>query len=202
MYVCIHIDVQIHTHTQKTQLVFVQICLHTHILHRCLHAHIFIPACIYVYTYLHIYNIHTNICMTHFLLVRMCIRVYVYMCVHIYTQIWYFHLGSYYICYIYVYTYIYRVARTHRIPWVADHFPQHIRMCIRVYVYMWFTTKYTSLWRKMTYEDKGSYESSPPCIHVSMHLCVHIFIYKTQIWYLHLGRCFMSYICMCLCMRT
>ena len=25
-------------------------------------------------------------------------------------------------------------------------------------------TKYTSLLRKMTYKDKGSYESSPPCI--------------------------------------
>jgi len=27
-------------------------------------------------------------------------------------------------------------------------------------------TKYTSLLRKMTYKDKGSYESSPPCIRV------------------------------------
>jgi len=26
-------------------------------------------------------------------------------------------------------------------------------------------TKYTSLLRKMTYKDKGSYESSPPCMH-------------------------------------
>jgi len=26
-------------------------------------------------------------------------------------------------------------------------------------------TKYRSLLRKMTYKDKGSYESSPPCIH-------------------------------------
>jgi len=28
-------------------------------------------------------------------------------------------------------------------------------------------TKYRSLLRKMTYKDKGSYESSPPCIHTS-----------------------------------
>jgi len=28
-------------------------------------------------------------------------------------------------------------------------------------------TKYRSLLRKMTYKDKGSYESSPPCIHLS-----------------------------------
>jgi len=31
-------------------------------------------------------------------------------------------------------------------------------------------TKYRSLWRKMTYEDKGSYEFSPPC---TVFVCVH-----------------------------
>ena len=57
-----------------------------------------------------------------------------------------------YICYISHFLWdCYRVAKTHRIPWVADHFPQR-------------ATKYKSLLRKMTYKDKGSYESSPPCI--------------------------------------
>jgi len=32
-------------------------------------------------------------------------------------------------------------------------------------------TKYRSLLQKMTYKDKGSYESLPPCMHVCM-LCV------------------------------
>ena len=35
--------------------------------------------------------------------------------------------------------------------------------------------KYRSLLRKMTYKDKGSYESSPPCT-CNMHPRVHIFI--------------------------
>jgi len=35
-------------------------------------------------------------------------------------------------------------------------------------------TKYRSLLRKMTYEDKGSYESSPPCISLtSQHTATH-----------------------------
>jgi len=33
-------------------------------------------------------------------------------------------------------------------------------------------TKYRSLLRKMTYKDKGSYESSPPC----MCMCVNVFL--------------------------
>jgi len=33
-------------------------------------------------------------------------------------------------------------------------------------------TKYSSLWRKMTYKDKGSYESLPPCTHTH-RVCFH-----------------------------
>ena len=39
-------------------------------------------------------------------------------------------------------------------------------------------TKYRSLLRKMTYKDKVSYESSPPCnIHVYIWIHIHMYIY-------------------------
>ena len=40
-------------------------------------------------------------------------------------------------------------------------------------------TKYRSLLRKMTYKDKGSYESSPPCMHTHREL-----FYSTQTYWL------------------
>ena len=45
-------------------------------------------------------------------------------------------------------------------------------------------TKYRSLLRKMTYKDKGSYESSPPCISVcalayERYVCV---LYIWRVW--------------------
>ena len=36
--------------------------------------------------------------------------------------------------------------------------------------------KYRSVLRKMTYKDKGSYESSPPCIHIVTQY-THMYIY-------------------------
>ena len=35
-------------------------------------------------------------------------------------------------------------------------------------------TNYRALLRKMTYKDKGSYESSPPCIGIQIHSCMPI----------------------------
>jgi len=64
-------------------------------------------------------------------------------------------------------------------------------------------TKYRSLLRKMTRKDKGSYESSPPCmnslrwiwwIRVRMHMIIHIIIHimrthsmvsMRMIWWIH-----------------
>ena len=34
-------------------------------------------------------------------------------------------------------------------------------------------TKYRSLLRKMTYQDKGSYESSPPCTKTCVCVCIY-----------------------------
>jgi len=47
----------------------------------------------------------------------------------------------------------YRVAKTHRMPYLIDHF-LHISKR---------ATNYRALRRKMTYKDKASYDSTPPC---------------------------------------
>ena len=51
-------------------------------------------------------------------------------------------------------------------------------------------TKCRSLLRKMTYKDKASYESSPPCIKMCPHIChidTYVYIYvSTYIQYMHI----------------
>ena len=60
----------------------------------------------------------------------------------------------------------YRVAKTHRMLWVADHFPQR-------------ATNYRALLRKMTYKDKGFYGSLTSCdtLFCSIHICILTFLY-------------------------
>ena len=48
----------------------------------------------------------------------------------------------------------YRVAKTHRMPYLIT--------------FSKLATNYRALLRKMTYKDKASYDSTPPCIHVSI----------------------------------
>ena len=61
-------------------------------------------------------------------------------------------------------------------------------------------TKYRALLRKMTYKDKGSYESSPPCTDSTMGVDVlnlardHMFIYKYTCTYLYLYIYIYTYI--------
>jgi len=94
--------------------------------------------CIYIYTWLYTYT-------------YICIHVYMCICIHIYRN-----------THIYAHKYIidwdgvrtvpiilYRVAKTLGSPKLQIIF--HKR-----------ATKYRSLLQKMTYKDKGSYESSPP----------------------------------------
>ena len=54
--------------------------------------------------------------------------------------------------------------------------------------------KYRSLLRKMTYKDKGSYESSPPCMY--MYVCVCICICICMYMYVHVY----VYVYICICM--
>jgi len=75
----------------------------------------------------------------------------IHTCIHIYT---YIHICVYTAVHIYIYT-----TR----PAIA---------CL------YLATKYRSLLRKMTYRtmtyrDMGSYQSSPPCIHICTHIYLH-----------------------------
>jgi len=62
-------------------------------------------------------------------------------------------------------------------------------------------TKYRSLLRKMTYKDKGSYESSPPCTWIYVYrmysfmclVCIHSCVSHT---FIHVFVCVLSDTCM------
>jgi len=56
-------------------------------------------------------------------------------------------------------------------------------------------SKYRSLLRKMTYKDKGSYESSPPCSNTSLHVHVHT-AYTAYIYRIHVHIAHIGYMCM------
>ena len=72
-------------------------------------------------------------------------------------------------------------------------------------------TKFRSLLRNMTYKDKGSYESSPPCISVSVWLCicasvcvcvcVYVCVRGNEMEYVHACLCLWLclYLCLCVC---
>ena len=54
-------------------------------------------------------------------------------------------------------------------------------------------TKYRSLLRKMTYKDKGSYESSPPCTQdllakykICRYFCMYMYVYTYICVYIHI----------------
>jgi len=57
--------------------------------------------------------------------------------------------------------------------------------------------KYRSLLRKMTCKDKGSYESSPPCIHFfERKKCIHVYTHVRVYLYPYLLLMFV-YVCVC-----
>jgi len=150
------------------------------------------------------------------------IYVYIHKCIHIYT-------------YIYMHTYIYIYVNIHKHmcihvckyagferPW-GEHDARGV--CIHVHtgwrrligspnlqiIFLKRSIKYKSLLRKMTYKDKGSYESSPPCIcidvcqytgtkrgdmmhleFVYIHICVFmcVFMYSCVYLCIHVCICF------------
>jgi len=161
MYIHIHIHVYTYVHTH--------ICIHMYIhsylqlffgivslfllvkIHTYTHTYVYIYIymyyiCIYIYIHVHVYTcacIHVCCFFVH--LISLPLSIYMYMCtfinIHTYIQ-------------IYVYICIYTRTGWRRLigsPKLQIIFPKR-------------ATEYRSLVRKMTYEDKGSYESSPPCI--------------------------------------
>ena len=119
--------------------------------------------CIYIYTHLEMYiNIYCHVhshtlthtsCLWGLINVtrsnsskknNICVCTYIYMHIYVYT---------YTQEHIYVYTGWRRLIGSPKLQIIF-----HKR-----------ATKYRSLLRKMTYKDKGSYESSPPCVYIWIH---------------------------------
>ena len=164
VHLCVYIQ---QTHTESTCL-----CAHEGVY--ITHAHVYIYTYIYIHIYIYIY-------------IYKYIYMYIYVYVHIYTCT--------HIC-IYIHEYLYTYVYTHSYL--------HIYLCIYIPLPNCYTrvkhtgwrrfigspklqiifhkraTKYRSLLRKMTYKDKGSCESSPPCMRVlypSIRKSIHLIIY-------------------------
>jgi len=58
-------------------------------------------------------------------------------------------------------------------------------------------TKYRALLRKMTYKDKGSYESSPPCTCLYMHINISICVYNICVYIWHVSTHAAGSVCVC-----
>jgi len=151
-------------HTQQSIYVCVHIYIYTCIyIHVYTRIYIYMYICIYIYTHLEMYiNIYCHVhshtlthtsCLWGLINVtrsnsskknNMCVCTYIYMHIYVYT---------YTQEHIYVYTGWRRLIGSPKLQIIF-----HKR-----------ATKYRSLLRKMTYEDKASYESSPPCVYIYIH---------------------------------
>jgi len=122
---------------------------------------------------------------------------------------------------MHMFSYIIVYTLTVYIEIVFIHTVCELNLYKRTYAYMYITgwqrligspklqiifhkraTKYRSLLQKMTYKDKGSYETSPPCnkcrcMHLNTFVYVYIFIYLC-IYTQCVAECNMYiYICIC-----
>jgi len=107
---------------------------------------------------------------------------FIHICIYIYMYV-----------FMYIYTYIYMNMRnrlklyrlhifvvTHCICWfthICTQWRRPIRCLISWIAFLKLATNYRALLRKMTYKDKASSESSPPCSD-SLHLLVHTYLYR------------------------
>jgi len=119
----------------------------------------------------------------------MCIGL-VCMCVDLFVSVHISVACAYGICtcvFMYVYTYLCHKVCIHVCIYISMSKSVYSRMYIHTgwrrliespklqIIFHKRATKYRSLLRKMTYKDKGSYESSPPCIYVTK--CVFMYVY-------------------------
>ena len=107
---------------------------------------------------------------------------FIYICIHTYIHIYmYIYIPTYIYTYIHIYTYTYTCTYVYNI-YIWIYIPTYLYICIHIYciwtaptgwrrligspklqiIFHKRATKYRSLLRKMTYKDKGSYESLPP----------------------------------------
>ena len=116
----------------------------------CTHTHTHTYICIYVYTQIHIYM---------YICVYTKVHTYMYICVYKYT----------YSCNLQV---LKRYA-------TGTGWRRIIGSPKLQIIFHKRATKYRSLLRKMTYKDKGSYESSPPCIENTHILQLLLYTYNS-----------------------
>jgi len=145
-HTCIHVCTYTYMYTHVYTLIFAAFFWHCISVPSREDTYIHTYICIYIYIHVHVYTcacIHVCCFFVH--LISLPLSIYMYMCtfinIHTYIQ-------------IYVYICIYTRTGWRRLigsPKLQIIFPKR-------------ATEYRSLVRKMTYEDKGSYESSPPCI--------------------------------------
>ena len=79
--------------------------------------------------------------------------------------------------------------------------------CLKLHViFRKRVTNYRALLWKMTYKDKASYDSTPPCVAVSLFLSmcvsiyVQVYVYIYMYAYIHIYTCVCVYIYMYMCM--
>ena len=140
----------------------------------CIHIHVYIYMYIYMYEYMYTYTC-IDICM------------YIYMYTYMYI---YIHLYIYVYIYMYIYMCTYMSSDSYRerrqmYPGIAiaTGWRRLIGSPKLQIIFHKRATKYRSLLQKITYKDKGSYESSPPCT-IAVHLYYYVcyFLYVCIIW--------------------
>jgi len=148
----------------------------------CIHIYIYIYTHKYAFVYIYIY------------IYILYIYIYIYIYIHVCTCIY---------IYVYMYIYTYIIAKRLSSPCHLDHRSFGIHYCFPVFnhsarcatgwrrligclklqvVFRKRATNYRALLRKLTYEDKASYGSTPPCssticICTCVYICIYIYSY-------------------------
>jgi len=112
----------------------------------CMHVGMFVCVCAHTFVYTYMYK---YMCLPNRCIQNVCMYVCMFMCMH----------ACMYVC-MYVCVY---VAKMHRMPQVAGL----SRKC---------SINHRALLRKVTYKDKASYASSPPCMYVCMYVYLRMFL--------------------------
>ena len=116
----------------------------------CVRACVFVCVCVCV-------RVSLCVCVSIFL--RVCVHVCVCVYVHILRKFLYVHLHIHLIAHTECVSNIHLVSRTKRTGWQRLTGSPKLQI-----IFDKRATKYRSLLRKMACIDKGSYESSPPCV--------------------------------------
>jgi len=157
--------------------MYLHISTYTHIyLHISTYIYMYVHISICIYIYLHT-STYTYIYIQRpadiFNTERVCVYLHISICIYIYL-----HISTYIYIYLPISTFrdLYPYIYIGRSLDVGTGWRRLIGSPKLQIIFHKKATKYRSLLRNMTYQDKGSYESSPPCI--SIYLYLHLEIYS------------------------